>query len=117
MAVPVGINGKYSIVDKDDYDRTIAYNWCDDGHGYAINNSVGYMHSFIMNMKKGEILDHINHNTLDNRKSNLRPCKNKENIMNMRSRGGTSNFKGVYLDKRNNKWISRIQINYKSIYI
>src|SRR5690606_4820994 len=65
----------------------------------------------------GEILDHINHNTLDNRKSNLRPCKNKENIMNMRSRGGTSNFKGVYLDKRNNKWISRIQINYKSIYI
>ena len=49
---------------------------------YVLTKEKKYLHRLIMNAKRGEIVDHINHNTLDNRKNNLRICSQSENRLN-----------------------------------
>ena len=55
--------------------------------------------------------DHINHNTLDNRRSNLRIVSNSQNAMNsFKHKDGSSRYKGVSWDKNFSKrpWHSQI---------
>lgn len=76
------------------------------------------MHRIIMDNPKGLVVDHINHNTLDNRKANLRVCSNSQNIMNsIKRKKGLSKYKGVTKVKRANchKYHARIMYNRKSI--
>jgi hypothetical protein len=49
-------------------------------------------------------VDHINGDPADNRAENLRLASAAENARNIGSKGGTSQFCGVHLDKSNNKW-------------
>lgn len=72
------------------------------------------IHRFILNAKKGEIIDHINHDTTDNSYSNLRTVTKMENSrhkkkMNRRNKSGYRNVS--YFD---GKWIVQIQINGKN---
>src|SRR3990167_452436 len=54
--------------------------------------------------------DHINHNKLDNRKINLRAVTTSQNQWNRKlGKNNTSGYKGVALEKRNNKWKARIK--------
>lgn len=56
------------------------------------------------------VVDHINHNTLDNRKCNLRVCTHGENNQHSHSRkNSSSKYKGVFLFKQNGKWAAQIQ--------
>jgi hypothetical protein len=60
------------------------------------------IHREIMNAKKGECVDHINHDTLDNRKENLRICTHQQNMCNKAKLSNTSNlYKGVSIMSRN----------------
>ena len=69
-----------------------------------------------MNDFSNKVIDHINHNTLDNRKQNLRIVTRVQNQMNMSKRkDNTSGFTGVHFNKRSDKWMATIQVNYKSI--
>lgn len=52
------------------------------------------MHRLVLEAKKGEIVDHINRNKLDNRRKNLRIATAKLNALN-RSSQGLSKYKGV----------------------
>jgi len=104
--------GKSAIVDADDFDRVNEFKWQYNkrGTGYAQRiQYIGYkdgkrirknisMHRFIMGVEDSKVhVDHINHDTLDNRKSNLRLCTNAENIRNQKIRkGGFSKYKGVF---------------------
>lgn len=55
----------------------------------------------------GMVVDHINGNPLDNRRSNLRVCTVKENNWNRKRRvGGTSLYKGV--SRAPNGWFANI---------
>ena len=45
-----------------------------------------YLYQLVMNPSEGMKVDHVNHNTLDNRKINLRVISNEENIKNRKSR-------------------------------
>lgn len=52
------------------------------------------MHRLIMGVPKGKHIDHINHDSLDNRRENLRVCLSVENLYNQRC-GRNRQFKGV----------------------
>ena len=58
-----------------------------------------------------QVVDHINGDSMDNRKSNLRICTQKQNSQNNRKPGV---FTGVNYNKQNGKWVARISHNYKS---
>jgi len=81
------------------------------------------MHRLIMNAKDGESVDHIDHNGLNNQKSNLRICTHQENLLNaqkMKGRLGkptTSKYKGVYWDKDHRKWRARISTKERKIHV
>jgi len=70
------------------------------------------LHRVVAGTPVGMITDHINHNTLDNRRKNLRVCSHRENMFNQKSKVGTSKYKGVGM-YRTGKWRSYICQNRK----
>lgn len=119
--------GYDAIVDNVDYERVIKFKWYASvqvsGIVYAYRTckkKTIIMHRFIVNapMDTSIGVDHINGDGLDNRKSNLRLCTKSQNAANSRKYAtNTSGYKGVYFDKRENKWVSRIRLSGKRIYI
>jgi hypothetical protein len=75
------------------------------------------LHRLIMNVKNPRIkVDHINHNTLDNRKTNLRLCSNSNNNRNRERKNSNnkSGYRNVCWLKKYNKWCDQLQINGKN---
>ena len=104
--------------DIEDYNLIKEYTWTinSDGYVYSIpNGRVIKMHMLIMSPPKGKVVDHINHITFDNRKSNLRICEHYQNRINsLPYKNNTSGRKGVYWDKTRNKWMVCITANKKT---
>lgn len=88
--------------------------WCLNSWGYAFTRRVvpHLMHNHII---KNGMVDHINRDKLDNRKSNLRMSTQSQNACNRVWATNTSGFKGV--NQRDNKWRARIQIGKKRIHL
>lgn len=61
-------------------------------------------------------VDHINHNTLDNRKCNLRIVTKQQNNQNITPHTA-SGVAGVYQNKKSGKWYAKITVNYKPIHL
>lgn len=111
--------GKVTLVDDDDYDWLSQYKWYYD-NAYAIKywrtvEKKKYkipMHRLIMSPLKELYIDHINRNTLDNRKLNLRVCTHQENCRNkwQSKEGKSSRYKGVWRNKRDKTWMTAIRI-------
>ena len=99
--------GKFAKVDNEDFERVRDHFW-NYNEGRALGKS-GLMHRFIMNCPSDKIVDHINHDALDNRKINLRIGSRQNNNVNTRSRGGSSKYKGVSFATDGSKWISRLK--------
>lgn len=73
------------------------------------------MHVLIMGHRG---VDHVNHNGLDNRRSNLRPATNSQNAANRRPYAGrSSRFKGVSWDKQKSRWFVLITVNGRRRYL
>lgn len=100
-------------IDKDDFEKIKDFKWHMNSRGYVGSTSMGVtmmlLHRIIMEVKKGGYVDHINHDTLDNRKQNLRLCTNQQNSRN-------SKVKGHYWNKEKKKWEVRIMVDRKSIF-
>ena len=102
--------------DKEDYYLIKKYCWCSN-KGYIItsdNGKIISMHRLILKLNttnKSVFVDHINHDTHDNRKQNLRICTPSLNAMN------NSKAKGICFDKSRNKWLASIKINGRSKYL
>ncbi len=79
-----------------------------------------HMHRLIMGLAAGDALevDHINHDTLDNRRCNLRIVTHATNALNRRIRSdNTSGFKGVSFNKQRQLWQAYINLNRKRFYL
>lgn len=66
------------------------------------------MHRFIIEAPCGVFVDHINGDTLDNRRANLRLCTPAENARNQKARKGTSRFRGVSFNTKAQRWTAVI---------
>ena len=115
--------GKIVLVDDEDFEELNQYKWC-CMDGYAARKSsrkvpgrpVIVMHRVIMNAPKGMMVDHINHNKLDNRKENLRICTNSENQRNRGvPRNSTSGYKGVHRER--NGWRAQVHVGNATVYL
>lgn len=106
---------KVVIIDDKDYELIKGYNWHIIKHRntyYALNNSIGRMHRFILSLNdKNIVVDHKNHNGLDNRKENLRVCSVQDNNKNVKtvSEEASSKYKGVFWNKEKGLWSSIIK--------
>ncbi len=102
--------GHYAIVDADDYERINAFLWVshhDKNSDYAQHTLPKCngkqrnekLHHAIMGIPpKGLMIDHINGNGLDNRKSNLRLVSNRANCANHHYRKRSSKYPGCNLE-------------------
>ena len=114
--------------DLEDYDKIKNYLWFSKTNGtskhtYIVaKDSKGnyiYLHRFVMGLDiwkndKREV-DHVFHNTFDNRKKNLRVCKHFQNTASQVTRSdNTSGKKGVHWRKERNKWSASITYNKKT---
>ena len=117
--------GRYAIVDCEDFKRLSSFKWylSDTGSNrYAVRTHRRrniFMHRFIMKSPPGSIVDHINRNGLDNRRSNLRIVTNRQNCWNS-SRGinvGSSKYKGVRWSSKDGKWRSTIRHNGRKVHL
>jgi len=111
--------GKFSLVDDEDFELAMQYTWHINTHGYAMANKQCrnkmtrfLLHRLVMRAPSDKMVDHINHDRLDNRKSNLRLCSRAENMANQRLLdANTSGYKGVCWETRTKKWKVQISVN------
>lgn len=127
----ISTDGRIILVDEDDYDFLSTFSWYIADRkfsGYAwtwVNRKKTYMARLIMYENghdiDGKYVDHKNHNTLDNRKNNLRICTNAENCRNVNKTVNkkSSIYKGVCARryKQNTYWHARLTYNGTSINI
>jgi hypothetical protein len=97
-----------AIIDTEDLEKVRYTKW-KFAHGYAMNTpkfkgSNKHMSRVIMD-NTNQFVDHINHNTLDNRKCNLRIVTKSQNQMD-------ANYKGVFVMK-DGRFYAHIKINGK----
>lgn len=81
--------GQKTLVDVGDFDALTKYKWHarKNGHNfYAIKFPNEYMARFLMKAQPGQIIDHANRNSLDNRRVNLRIAEKFQNNANCRRR-------------------------------
>lgn len=105
--------------DLEDYDLVKEFYWNIDKNGYVVskkNRKYVKMHRLLLNAKENEEVDHINHNTTDNRKCNLRIVNHSQNMQNKTPINGL-NTNGIYFEQDTQKWRVYITKDKKRIYI
>jgi hypothetical protein len=121
--------GKWTILDPDDYYLFARFKWClSGGRGklYAVrgqmispaDSKMVRLHRLIMNAPDGLVVDHINGDSLDNRRANLRLVTHLQNHWNRRKKKNTTSlFNGVCFHKEKRKWTAYIDVAGKRIYL
>lgn len=124
--------GKSAVL-VDDADADLAaHTWYVTTTGYAVRHAPRpwhgtiRMHRVIMrrilgrDLERWEVVDHINRDRLDNRRSNLRLATNSENMFNAdRPRHNTTGYKGVYRNSAGCRlpYQAAITVNRRKIYL
>lgn len=115
-------HGRYTLIDEQDLPLIAGYTWhanSQNDWAYAStypSRSLGprkriTMHRMLMGAKAGETVDHINHDTLDNRRCNLRICTLQQNSANSRTKSNnTSGYIGVSWNKKESMWQAYISV-------
>jgi hypothetical protein len=72
-----------------------------------------FLHRFVTNAPTGKVVDHKNHNTLDNRLNNLRVCTGSENMQNRKGHASNnkSGFRNVHWLTQHKRWKVSMNVN------
>ena len=120
--------GKFALVDDEDFEWLNQWKWSYHKIGYAKRNiylgggrkapkyQTIKMHRLILGTPTDKDTDHINRDQLDNRRENLRVCTRTQNQYN-RGTWGVSPFRGVSWFKETEKWRAKITKGGHSIHI
>jgi hypothetical protein len=97
---------KFCIIDEEDYEKVSCYRWnLTQDKKYAIakiDNKIQTMHHYIFGKPpEGYVIDHINRNSFDNRKKNLRFATPSQNSQNIETK---NKYRGVFYHKKENKY-------------
>ena len=109
-----------TVLDFQDYKKAIQHNWYRDTTN-RVYTKVGektlFLSRFLLCPKEGEIVDHIDGDTLNNRRYNLRITDFKGNARNHGlNKNNTSGYKGVSLEQsKSSRWRAYITVNWKHI--
>ena len=120
---------RYAKVDPADYKRLKRYEWITrkgKNSFYTLRYVAGgkgkkgtliYLHQEVIEVPKGMVIDHINHDGMDNRCANLRPATYSQNLCHRKKRSGVtqSKYKGIYWIKNSRKWQALITFEKKKI--
>lgn len=116
--------GKVAIIDDGDAALVSLYKWWANkirGRWYARTKIEGkdqFMHRLLLQPAEGLVCDHLNGDGLDNRRSNLRVCSNRVNLLNRgATKSSTSRYKGVGWYKASSKWRAKIKVNGKTLHL
>lgn len=126
--------GKFALIDDEDFERVSKFKWHvvldRSGAFYAVSSiryKIGYngqgkirMHRLLLGLERFDKrkVDHIDLDTLNNIKSNLRIATTSQNAANtFLMKDNASGFKGVLWHKRDKKYQSQIVVNRNSIFL
>lgn len=103
----------FAVVDDDMYDYLNQFSWHNGKGGYAVTsipgNSQIYMHHLVIGYPINRMeTDHINRNTHDNQKHNLRHVTHAQNMQNKKPKASTK-FLGVFYIVERGKWRAKIK--------
>ena len=108
-------NGDPFSVDNEDYPIIKDFCWRKNTDGYIVttkNRTNLFLHRLLTAAGPGFVVDHINHDTTDNRRQNLRVVTQSQNMQNACFEGkNTSGIVGVNWDEKMKKWHARINVN------
>lgn len=112
----------FAVISAKDYDKVKGYSWRAGWNGahthvYACTNvrlATGKrytlrMHRLLVGAKPGQTVDHIDNDTLNNRRNNLRFVTRSQNIRNSRKTRNKTGYRGV--SQEGNQFCARVQIN------
>lgn len=120
---------KVALVDDNDFEELSQFKWCvtQKSSGYYAQRrswdsttkkgKIVYMARQIMRAGPREIVDHINGDTLDNRRNNLRIVNKSLNALNSKQRKSASGFRGVRKQSTGYTYMAMIKFNGQKIYL
>jgi hypothetical protein len=116
----------WTVLDRQDFEWAANHTWRLASRGYVRRDARAskarcvLLHREILGLRAqdGKQADHINGNRLDNRRVNLRPVTNAQNLQNLRTNtGASSRFRGVCRRPHGKPWEASATLNDKYCYI
>ena len=110
-------SGKRFLIDLSDLEYCQQYYWRVNDQNYVVRNDKGKrirLTRDLLKPSRNEVVDHINHDTLDNRRSNLRIATYSQNNANTRPKGNSTGITGIYWE--HNGYVVRINQLYLGRY-
>ncbi|MFG0299016.1 MAG: HNH endonuclease signature motif containing protein [Phycisphaerales bacterium JB047] len=102
----------WSRIDLEDWSLASLRSWTLNGWGYLqakINGKTVYLHRLILGNPVGSIVDHIDRDPLNNRRSNLRLATKSENVQNQSLRSDNSTgYRGVGYHAPSGRYRARV---------
>lgn len=116
-------HGQYVLIDTEDYERASRYSWNLTSNGYVITTVYAdgaksriMLHRLVTDAASDLVVDHRDHNPLNNQKSNLAVGSQSANLHNRRATG-MSKYKGVSFRTDRSKYAASISVANRSRYL